>query len=245
MSRLTIIFAFCFQFICEHRRSKKDPHPSCEACRQASGLQLCTPQETCDCCQDLRLDSWTILLKARRKRLWRRQRKEELCTLSTPAPPADDQGLMDPPPAVSLAEPVPPSPQSREAPSQEVLEGVSQGDPQFSDISETSDQPKHVEVESVWIYTPGEDDESTDSELGELTQQSPVPPSEEIARFRGQGHRLPRFLTLCEIELFLFPQYRGEHSPSEPQVRVTKVRRKAGGTFSGSVYVQRTSGSRS
>ena len=118
-----IITAFCFQFVCEHRRSKKDPHPSCKACRQASGLQLCTPQETCDCCQGPRLDRWTILLKSRRKRLWWRQRKEDLCTMSTPAPPAGDQGQTVPPPTLSLAEPLPTSPHSRDAPSQEVLEG--------------------------------------------------------------------------------------------------------------------------
>ena len=71
--------------------------------------------------------------------------------MSTPAPSAGDRGSTVPPPTISLAEPLPTSSQSRDAPSQEVLEGVSQADPQFSDISESSDQPKHVEVESVGI----------------------------------------------------------------------------------------------
>ena len=58
---------------------------------------------------------------------------------------------------------------------QEVMEGVSQADLHFSDICEASDYPKHVEVESAGKYTPGVYDESTDSDLGELAQQSPVP----------------------------------------------------------------------
>ena len=64
---------------------------------------------------------------------------------------------------------------------------MSQVDPQFSDISVTSDQPKLVEVESVRIYTPDEDDESTDSEFGDLTKQSPVPSTKKSPGFAAKG----------------------------------------------------------
>ena len=72
-----VIYACMLQIACDHRRSSRDPHPSCELCREASQLLLCTPQDTCECCADLRLDSWNILLRARRKRMWRKQRREE------------------------------------------------------------------------------------------------------------------------------------------------------------------------
>ena len=136
-----------------------------------------------------------------------------------PAPPAGDQGLMVPPPILSFAEPLPPSPQSRNAPSQEVLEGASQADPQFSDILETSDQPKHVEVESVGVYTPDEDGESADSEFADHSAIAGTV-GEEVPRFCGEGHRLPRFFAFCGSKLFVFPQCGSQHAPSEPQVRV-------------------------
>ena len=78
-----IIHVCMLQITCDHRRSSGDPHPSCELCREASLLSLCTPQDTCEFCADLRLDSWNFLLRARRKRMWRKQKREEAtCTMS-------------------------------------------------------------------------------------------------------------------------------------------------------------------
>ena len=40
-----VMYTCMLQFACEHRRSSRDPHPSCELCREASQLPLCTPQD--------------------------------------------------------------------------------------------------------------------------------------------------------------------------------------------------------
>ena len=40
-----VMYTCMLQLACEHRRSSRDPHPSCELCCEASQLPLCTPQD--------------------------------------------------------------------------------------------------------------------------------------------------------------------------------------------------------
>ena len=139
--------------------------------------------------------------------------------MSTPAPPAGNQGSTVPPPTLSLAEPLP-HPLSR------VMRRLKRCwrrcyRPTLSSriFWRHLHQPIHVKV---GIYTPDEDDESTGSEFGDRTQQSPVPSTpQKTPGFCGEGHRLPRFFAFCGSELFGFLQCGSEHAPSKPQVRVS------------------------
>ena len=54
-------------------------------------------------------------------------------------------------------------------------------------------------MESVGIYTPDEDDESTDSELGDLTQQSPVPSAKKSPGFAAKDIDFQDFLRVVEL----------------------------------------------
>ena len=124
------------QITCDHRRSSRDPHPSCELCREASLLPLCTPQDTCELCADLRLDSWNFLLRARRKRMWRKHTR-------TPPPPSQEEEDMA---------------------TQDIAVAL-QAEAHFSDVSEASDKPTRVDVESTGVYSSEEEKEGSESDF--------------------------------------------------------------------------------
>ena len=103
-------------------------------------------------------------MKARRKRLWRKYRREQAYTKSTPAPPAGDVDTVSAPHSLTLADTLPPFPRSCDAQSQEVLESVSQADAQFLD------HLKHVDMESAGVASFYDEDDANDSDFGDLTQ---------------------------------------------------------------------------
>ena len=129
------------QFACEHRRSSRDPHPSCELCREASQLPLCTPPDACECCADLRLDSLNIIFRARRKRMWRKQRGGEAAGTMTDANVNTAYGpVRDSPSAVPHTDSVPPSQGEEDIVTQDIRV-TSQSEAYFSDVSDASDKP--------------------------------------------------------------------------------------------------------
>ena len=168
-----VIYACMLQSSCDHRRSSRDPHPSCELCRKASQLSLCNPQDTCECCTDLRLDSWNILLRARRKRIWGKQRREEATGTITDANVTTANGpVRDSPSAIPQTDSVPPSQGEEDMITQDI--GVaSQTEAPFSDVLDASDKPTHVEVESTGMYSSEEEEEVSESDFDEMTQISP------------------------------------------------------------------------
>ena len=158
------------QFACEHRRSTRNPHPNCELCREASQIPLCTPQETCKCCSDLRFDSWNILLRARRKQIQRKQRKEEAaCTMTDIPANSSDEQLLDSQPSIPRTDSVPLSQGDQDIVTQ--VKVTSQSKAHYSDVSYASDKPTHVEVESTGMYS-SEEDEASDLDFGQMTHMT-------------------------------------------------------------------------
>ena len=136
-----VIYPCMLQVTCEHRCSSRDPHPSCELCREASQLPLGTPPDACECCADLRLDSWNILLCARRKRMWRKQRGEKAAGTMTDANVNTADGpVRDSPSAVPHTDSVPPSQGVEDIVTQDIRV-ASQSEAHFSDVSDASDKP--------------------------------------------------------------------------------------------------------
>ena len=130
------------------------PHPSCEICREASQLPLCTPHRIpASAVLYLRLDIWNILLRARRKRMWRKQRREEAASTMTDAIVKTADGpLRDSLSAVPYMHSVPPS-QGKEDIVTQDIRVASQSEAHFPDVSDASDKPTHMSVvESTGIY---------------------------------------------------------------------------------------------
>ena len=114
-------------------------------------------------------------MKARLKRLWRKHRREQAYTISTPATPAGDTDTVSALPLLTLADTLPTLPRSRYTQSQEVLTSVSQAYAHFSDVSEVSDPLKHVDVEFAGVGSFYDENDATNSDFGDLMQHSPVP----------------------------------------------------------------------
>ena len=79
-----------------------------------------------------------------------------------------------------------------------MLESVSQADAHFSDISEVSDYLKHVDVESAGVASSCEENNTTDSDFGELTQHSPVPFVKKSPGFAAKDIEFQDFLRFVD-----------------------------------------------
>ena len=132
---INVRYVCLLQITCDHRRSSRDPHPSCELCRETAHLPLCTPQDTCELCVDLRLDSWNYLLRARRKRMWRKQKREEAtCIMADVVANATIGAIRDAAVTIPHTDSVPPSQEEEDMATQD-LASASQAEAHFSDVS--------------------------------------------------------------------------------------------------------------
>ena len=187
------------QITCDHRRSSRDPHPSCELCREASLLSLCTPQDTCELCADLRLDSWNFLLRARRKRMWRKQKREEAtCTMSDVVANAAIGAIRDAAATIPHTDSAPPPSQEEEDMATQDIAVASQAEAHFSDVSEASDKPTRVDVESTGVYSSEEEEEGSESDFDEMTQLSPVQSLKRSPGFAARDIDFQDFLRYVE-----------------------------------------------
>ena len=62
---------------CSHRKSQGDPHLLCNRCCEQLGAHICTPQLTCDVCEDLIIDAWERIFSARVKHQTHNVKKSE------------------------------------------------------------------------------------------------------------------------------------------------------------------------
>ncbi len=162
---------------CAHRKPAGDPHLLCDRCCEQLCLPTCTPQSTCNVCEDLTMEVWERIVSARVKRRSRqeRQRKTEAAgddvphTVTGPEHeeivPADGMAMG------AIPESPPPSP----------LPEPSQLEPSQELIPTQPAPDLHSEGE---IYTSSD----SDSELSEISDVKGPPPPEvhrsarEVAR---------------------------------------------------------------
>ena len=192
---INVRYVCLLQITCDHRRSSRDPHPSCELCRETADLPLCTPQDTCELCVDLRLDSWNYLLRARRKRMWRKQKREEAsCIMADVVANATIGAIRDAAVTIPHTDSVPPSQEEEDMATQD-LASASQAEAHFSDVSEASDKPTRVDVESTGVYS---SEEESESDFEEMTQLSPVPSLKRSPGFAARDIDFQDFLRYVE-----------------------------------------------
>ena len=73
------------------------------------------------------------------------------------------------------------------------------------------------------IYTPDEDDESTDSEFGDLTQQSSVPSTKKSPGFAAKDIDFQDFLRFVEVNSSYSLSTAVNTRPANPRLYVRKL----------------------
>ena len=151
---------------------------------------------------DLSLDSWNFLLRARRKRMWRKQKREEAtCTMSDVVANAAIGAIRDAAATIPHTDFVPPSQEEEDMATQDIAVAL-QAEAHFSDVSEASDKPTRVDVESTGVYSSEEEEEEgSESDFDEMTQLSPVQSLKRSSGFAARDIDFQDFLRYVESHL--------------------------------------------
>ena len=108
-----------------------------------------------------------------------------------------DGPVRDSPSAIPHTDSVPPSQGEEDMVTQDI--GVaSQSEAHFSDVSDASDKPTHVEVESTGMYSSEEEEEVSESDFDEMTQISPEQSLKRSPGFAARDIDFQDFLRYVE-----------------------------------------------
>ena len=125
--------------------------------------------------------------------MWRKQKREEAtCIMADVVANAAIGAIRDAAVTIPHTDSVPPSQEEEDMATQD-LASASQAEAHFSDVSEASDKPTRVDVESTGVYS---SEEESESDFEEMTQLSPVP---SLKRSPGSLPETLTFRISCDM----------------------------------------------